>query len=557
MKNKKFGHIELINNIWNITKVEPHVSIKLKNIFPKIGKTQVCPYKFKNTDEVCADLFWFLGRYPLEISKKDFQILSNGKKKYDKKVDYLEEIISNPSINLNSNLNLKPEVKIRNYQLQVNEILTTNKILICGDDVGLGKTYSGIVSILGKEKLPAAIVVQTHLPNQWENKIKEISYLKTHIVKGTKPYTLPEADVYIFKYSILSGWVDIFNQGIFKSVIFDEIQELRAGFNTNKGMAASIICKNATYKLGLSATPIYNYGDEIWNIYNILEEKILGNRDDFLREWSDGTFVKNKIIISDPQALGSYLRESFLLLRRTKKDVGQFLSPVNKLIYNVQYDENKVKSCMEIAEKLAIKSLTGTFVERGQSARELDLLLRHYTGVSKAKYVAEFVKVFLENKTPIILVGWHREVYDIWLEELQDYNPLMYTGSESGLQKENNVKNFIDGKSDLLILSSRSGAGLDGLQKRSSIVVFGELDWSPQVHEQVIGRLYREGQTENVMAIYLVSEFGSDPLIVDLLSVKSSQSNAIMNPESEELLNYSDNTRMKELALRVLNMKKK
>lgn len=557
MKNKTYGLIELKGNNWVIQKIEPHVAIKIKSIFTKIPKTQVCPYKFKNNDEACADLSWFFERYPLEISPKDLKILNAGKKRFEDKIEYLENVISNPNINLNSNLELKPGAVIRNYQLQVNELLTANKTLLCGDDLGLGKTYSGIASVMSKEKLPVAIVVQTHLPFQWENKINEISYLKTHIIRSRKPYTLPEADIYIFKYSVLSGWSDIIDTGIFKSVVFDEIQELRAGTNTDKGYVSSILCKRATYKLGLSATPVYNYGDEIWNIFNILEEGVLGSRNDFLREWTNGNYEKNKIIISDPKALGSYLREKFLLLRRTKHDVGQYLKPVNKLVYNVEYDESKVKSCIDIAEKLAIKSLNGTFIERGQSARELDILLRNVTGVSKAKYVSEFVKVMLENKTPIVLVGWHRDVYDIWLKELKEYNPLMYTGSESGKDKQTNVNKFISGESDLLILSLRSGAGLDGLQKRSSIVVFGELDWSPQVHEQVIGRLYREGQTESVMAIYLVSDFGSDPLMIDLLGVKASQSNSILNPENNELIlnQQNDESRLTLLAKNILQNK--
>lgn len=550
---KTYGKIKFENGKWLITNIEPHVSIKLKSIFAKIPKTQTYPFLFNNTCENCSDLLWFFERYPFEISKKDLMILKNGKKTYDDNINYLENLIKNNKIKLKTDLSFKENVEIRNYQLQINEILTINKTLLCGDDLGLGKTYSGIASIMSNEKLPAAIVVQTHLPYQWENKINEISYLKTHIIKSRKPYILPDAEVYIFKYSVLSGWVDLINTGIFKTVIFDECQELRAGVNTEKGKVASVLCKNATYKLGLSATPIYNYGDEIWNIYDILEKGILGERNEFLREWSSGNYEKNKILIKDPKALGSYLREKFLLIRRTKHDVGQYLESVNKLVYNVEYDENKVKSCIEIAEKLAIKSLTGTFTERGQSARELDLLLRHYTGISKAKYVAEFIKVFLDNNEPVVLVGWHRDVYEIWNQELREYNPLMYTGTETGKDKQKNVQKFINGESNLLILSLRSGAGLDGLQKRASIVVFGELDWSPQVHEQVIGRLFREGQKEKVMAIYLVSNFGSDPLMIDLLGVKSSQSNSILNPEIEDsMLKTSDNSRLKLLAEKIL-----
>ncbi len=98
--------------------------------------------------------------------------------------------------------------------------------------------------------------------------------------------------------------------------------------------------------------------------------------------------------------------------------------------------------------------------------------------------------------------------------------------------------------------------GLDGLQNRSNIVVIGELDWSPMVHNQLIGRLDRDGQQEQVTAIYLVSDFGSDPLIIDMLGIKSSQSHNIINPLTSVAEQYSDDSRLKLLAESFLNNKK-
>ena len=46
------------------------------------------------------------------------------------------------------------------------------------------------------------------------------------------------------------------------------------------------------------------------------------------------------------------------------------------------------------------------------------------------------------------------------------------------------LDDFIDGDARVLMMSLRSGAGLDGLQEVSHTAVFGELDWSPGVHRQ-------------------------------------------------------------------------
>jgi SNF2 family DNA or RNA helicase len=532
---------------WLINNAEPHICIKLKAIFTKIARSQTQPFKFINNDENCRELLWFTERYPLQVSDTDLNALKKGKNKHISTVNDLEAILLpdyKPQV-----VRLNDPYEARNYQLTGCEIYLKCKRILIGDDIGLGKTLIGIISCLEKVTRPCVVTVQTHLPKQWKEAIEQFTNLKVHIIKGTRPYDLPPADVYITKYSCLAGWANVFEKGIFKSAIFDEIQELRHG-GTGKYNGAMALSDNVEYVLGLSATPIYNYGDEIFNVLNIIKKGCLGYHDDFMREWTG--YSK---IVKEPQALGTYLREQLLMLRRTRKEVGMELPPINKIVHTVSYDEDEVEKADELARKLAIKVTTGSFEERGQASRELDMLVRHATGVSKARSVAEYVKMLLENGEPIVLAGWHRDVYDIWLEELKEFKPVMYTGTESPAQKEKAKMAFINGETNLFIISLRSGIGLDGLQKRSSIVVIGELDWSPKVHDQLIGRLDRDGQEEQVTAIFLTSEYGSDPLIIDMLGIKASQSHNIINPLQSVDEQYTDESRIKLLAQKYLSKK--
>jgi hypothetical protein len=99
----------------------------------------------------------------------------------------------------------------------------------------------------------------------------------------------------------------------------------------------------------------------------------------------------------------------------------------------------------------------------------------------------------LSSEGKLILFGWHRAVYAVWMERLADY-PVMYTGSESASAKAATIQRFLDGDARGLIMSLRSGAGIDGLQNVASTLVFGELDWSSGVHRQAIGRLVARGR---------------------------------------------------------------
>lgn len=549
-ERKTYGRLEYseTRRKWVMEDIPPHVAIRLKAVFPRISLTKTRDFTFPNDLPHCADLAWFLERYPMDMSDADARRLRRGRDDFEQEQRDLEEILL-PSFSPDETLpGLREGQKGRPYQLQAAELLKRKKSLLLGDVVGLGKTYSAILSILATEAVPAAVVVQAHLVRQWKEKIEAFSDLTVHIIRKGRPYDLPKADVYVFSYGKIGGWTSIFAEKFFRIAIYDEIHDLRRGTESVKGQAARVLSRNVDYRLGLSATPILNYGIEMHNIMLFIDDRLLGTREEFIREWCDSRAQ----LVKDPDALGSYLREQHAFLRRTKEDVGQYMDPVNHVVETVPSDPKAIQSVQDLARTLAIKVQEGSFIERGQAARELDLLMRQATGVGKAHAVANYAKLFLDNKVPIILAAWHRDVYDIYLDVLKDYNPLMYTGSESQAQKERNKKAFMEGESDLLIMSLRSGSGLDGVQYRCSTVVIGELDWSPKVHEQLIGRVFRDGQTESVMVLYLVSEDGSDPLLIDMLGIKENQSRGILDPNSIQQPVHSDDSRMKALAELVL-----
>jgi superfamily II DNA or RNA helicase len=552
MALRTYGTISYLpeEKLWKLDQLQPHVSIMLKNIFSGLAKYAVSPHYFANTYEKCTELLWFTQRYPMNISDTDRLLLETNASVHAAIINRTEELFL-PNY-IPANVKLNDGEAARNYQLLANDFHKLHNRFLLGDDLGLGKTVSGILTLTHKENLPAAVVVQAHLPNQWKKMVEKFTNLRVHIVKTRKAYSLPPADVYIFKYTSLTGWVPLFETGYFKSCIFDEIQELRHATSDKYG-ASKALSMHTQRCLGMSATPIYNYGNEIFNVMDLIKPGCLGKEEDFTREWCT---MNEKKVVRDPKALGTYLRDNHLMLRRTRADVGRELPPINRIVENVEYDEAVALSSEMLARQLAIKVTTGNFMERGQAAREFDAQMRHTTGVSKAKYVAAYVRMLLDNGEPVVLAGWHRQVYEIWLKELADFNPVLYTGSENASQKKKSQEAFESGETNLFIISLRSGIGLDGLQHRSNLVVIGELDWSPKVHEQLIARVDRDGQKQQVTAIFLVSDYGSDPVIIDVLGLKSSQSHGIVDPDAALTSVVSEDSRIKKMAEAFLNKNK-
>lgn len=543
---RTYGALALAGDIWTLSGTPPHLAIRLKQIFPRIAKHAVAPFTFPHDWPTCADLAWFTSRYPMVISDSDQALLTQGREAFETKQAELERILM-PDYVLPETVGLAPGQVIRAYQAQAIELLMASTGLLLGDEVGLGKTYVTAGACLRPGALPAAVVVQTHLQKQWAQKIGEFTGLRTHVIKGTKPYDLPPADIYLFRYSQILGWIDTFEAMQFKLVAYDEIQELRTGRGTGKGNAAYRLSSLATYRLGLSATPIMGYGAEIWNIMQFINETVLGSFEDFGREWCGMNYRNGKMNLIDPKALGTFLRDEHAFLRRTKHDVGQMMPPVNRIVETVDYDAAKVASVEALATALAIRATTGGFEERGRAARELDIMMRQTTGVAKAKAVAGVARIVVEGGAPLVLVGWHREVYDIWNAELADLKPAMYTGSESPAAKAKNLERFLSGETEILIMSLRSGAGIDGMQFRSSTMIFGELDWSPGIHHQCLGRLDREGQKDPVTGIFLVVDEGSDPPMMEVLGVKASEATQVIDPTLGVQPVHADRAKLKGL----------
>lgn len=532
-------------------KAEPQVATRLKRMFDGVKKEASGVVLVSDSPANCRDLVWFLERYPLEMSEGDRAKLVANADDHREKTEAVFKLLAGDSLPTDFEL-AEPA---RHYQKIAGAVVLRTGALLLADDLGLGKTVSAICCLTDKRTIPALVVTLTALPTQWEQAIHRFApNLRTHIIRSTTPYDLrlhrpkkgarlvsgPFPDVIITSYSKLAGWGD-FLAGMVRFAIFDECQELRI-VGSDKYLGAQSVANGADFRLGLSATPVLNYGGEIHNVLNIIQPFCLGDREEFEREWctSDG----RKAIVKEPRVLGHYLREQSLMLRRTREDVGRELPALTRITHHVEADLAAIEKVETTADELARTILAQQGVkgwDKLKASEELSYLLRQATGIAKAKYVAQFVRMLLEQneKRTVLLFGWHRIVYDMWAEALSDFNPAWYTGSESPTQKGEAKRRFIAGETRLMFMSLRAGAGLDGLQYVCQDVVVGELDWSPMFHDQNIGRVYRDGQPHPVFAYFLVTDCGSDPIVSDVLGLKRVQSEGIRDPDAKLLESFT------------------
>lgn len=570
--------------IWAV-QCAPHVALRLKRIFSKLGTHARNVYALSDTIDNARDLQWFLERYPLEIAAEDLAYLEKRAQEHRDQ----QELVARTLSRVGDRPAFKMALPPREYQRDAAALVLASGGLLLADDVGLGKTVSTICVFTDPRALPALVVAPTHLPRQWQRELgRFLPDLRTHVLRKTKPYDLTDVckgkhrwiadekarggavcsrcdthrddayhgrvgvpDVIITSYSKLPGWAETLATFV-QSVAFDEAQELRRNDNgrgepTAKYASAQLVASTAKVRIALTATPVYNYGSEVFNVIDIVRPGDLGTFSEFRTEWCGGSYSADSTSINDPKAFGIYAREAGLMLRRTREDVGRELPELQDIVQPVEADLEQLDKlsdkCAELARFIlglgdSPLNLSPEAKQKGEkmlASQELSNRLRQATGIAKAVFVAEFVRMLVANGEKVLLFGWHRQVYSIWLEKLADLSPVLYTGSETAAQKDAAKEAFVSGDAQVLIMSLRSGTGVDGLQNVCRTVVYGELDWSPKIHTQATGRVHRDGQQHPVFAYYLMADAGIDPAIADVLGLKEAQSHGILNPTDDEV----------------------
>jgi hypothetical protein len=533
----------LVGSSWVLDDVTPHVSIMVKRWFPRVDVASK-RLRLSATPAVSAELEWFAERFPMRMddhSAAELRRLAKTHRDAQARIQLaLTGAYSRPQLEM-----AKPP---RDYQDLAAELCDTMGSLLCADELGLGKTVSAIALIARKGNLPAVVVVPLNVLEQWARKLAEfLPSAKVYVVRSSpsgeskrRAAKRAQADVIVMAYSRLTTWGSELQAC---SVVFDEVHELRHA-GTRKYLGALELRTKALRCMALSATPIFNYGGEFYNVLGVVSPGALGERTEFIREWCAGTDEKLRII--DPVAFGAWMREQGLMLRRSRVDVGRELPPIIRSVVDVPLHE-------EIGgelEALAWQAIYGAPKDRFTARGQIDYKLRLWTGVAKAPAVAAFVDELLESTgEPVLLAGWHHDVYDIWRKKLAHWKPVFYTGLEGSKAKDAAAQALMSGETKLIIMSLRSGQGIDGLQDVCKRVVHGELDWSPHVHQQLTGRIHRDGQADPTMEYWLLADEGSDPVILDALGVKRWQSDGVLDPKGERLLEVKvDPDAMRKLA---------
>ncbi|MEM3144253.1 MAG: SNF2-related protein [Candidatus Nitrosotenuis sp.] len=399
---------------------------------------------------------------------------------------------------------------------------------------------------------PTLIVAPLVTLQNWQREIEKFMKRKSRngrivddetptstIIRVGKSEDLGKYDFYIINYELLfKRYKDLAKLNI-RTIVCDEVQNLRSK-TTQKYQAIKKLSalESVKYRVGLSGTPIYNRGSEIWPIVDILRPGLLGSFKEFCEYFCYINEKGKAIVLENKRESLRNMLQKHVMLRRKKTDVLSELK--EKIRYkeiidaDITYYNNELAKIWQKLENERKEAQTAfdasTAYQRAiQSERQA-------AGVAKLPHVINFVKNIMEIEESVVVFCHHKAIHSLLHQSLAEFRPSSIIGGQTDKDRQQQIDSFQNGDTKLMIAGLRAGnVGIN--LTRARYVIFAELDWSPAIHLQAEDRLHRIGQKSTVFAYYLIGNGTLDEHVAKVLVDKSYEIDAIMDNKVESFEN--------------------
>lgn len=414
------------------------------------------------------------------------------------------------------------------------------------DEMGLGKTAQAIeaCNIMGFKRVlviaPAVVVTNwVQEIEMWMPPSSEPLHLQNERItietaaSSTTIKKLRAANWAITTYGLAAKPENAqeLSEGLWECLILDESHYLKTTSSQRSKSILKLLWPKIPYKICLSGTPIT---DSVMDGYTLFSR--LAPNDPHLTSWHSfgNRYAKRKTVpwgagfefygLKEDKAdeLSKKIRENFFI-RRLKKDVQKELP--DKIFTRITLPK---KYCLKLPkdEAEALRHQARALADAIEKNKPLPVIpatlqgKRRAQGVLKVKPAVEFIEYFLEQKIPVVVFAYHREVMESLRANLILHSPSLITGDTPTKIRGEQVENFQNGNTNLF-LGQIIAAGIGINLTRASHVVLIEHDWTPSNILQAIDRAHRLTTKDTVNVYSLVVEGSLDERIIDVLVAKA------------------------------------
>ncbi|RXT13649.1 DEAD/DEAH box helicase [Ammoniphilus sp. CFH 90114] len=415
---------------------------------------------------------------------------------------------------------------------------------ILADEVGLGKTIEAgliikeyMVRSLAKKIL---ILVPASLVVQWARELNQKFGIPA--VAQKKEYMWKQYDVVIA--SIDTAKRDPHRDHVlsqeYDMLIIDEAHKLKNKNTKNYQFIKEIKKK---YCLLLTATPIQNDLDELYNLITLLKPGYLGQTTDFQKN-----YVESKRQARNHEVLQEELKD--IMIRNKRSDGGLFftkriveaipvtLSAEEWELYDgvtrfvkEQYQNSVFKNPLALitlqrevcSSRFAafdtLVNMHNKLTEDSPARQEILRLAELIRSIKKNAKAEKTLELIQECGDKVIIFTEYRKTQE-YLHHYLAENGITSVLFRGGFKrnKKDWMTELFQNRAQVLIATEAGGEGIN-LQFCNRIINF-DLPWNPMRVEQRIGRVHRLGQTRDVFIYNLSTQGTIEEHILHLLYEK-------------------------------------
>ena len=476
------------------------------------------------------------------------------------------------------------EMELLDHQLRTAKTVLRRfrgRALLC-DEVGLGKTIEAglVLAELSLRGLVRSVLLITppSLVDQWQGEMRrkfslDFTRYDDAEFRDRGPEAWKQVDRIIV--SLHTAKREPHRSAILERkwdlVVFDEAHHLR-NRNTQAWRFASQLQKQ--FILLLTATPVQNNLEELFNLVTLLEPGLLSTLRQFQRRFVDRrdkltprnveqlhellaeVMVRNRRSTTGLQFTRRWAHTERVVLgtaeRRAYEEVTRFVRqrlrdrPRSGLNRMVLLTLQMTLGSSHRAATATLRRLAAQPRWLPEDGQELRRLAEQADKLSDHAKLDRLVRLVDEFRDKMVIFTQFRATQELLAEVLQScgHDVAVFHGGLSRLEKEAAIERF-RGPARLL-LCTESGSEGRNLQFAHGVCNF-DLPWNPMRIEQRIGRLSRIGQTHDVYVFNLVAAGTVEDAVLHLLEAKLNMFELVIGEIDMILGNLEDEREFEDL----------
>lgn len=431
-----------------------------------------------------------------------------------------------------------PHLKPYPHQIETAKtvIEKMNGRAILADEVGLGKTIEA--GLIIKEYMirglaqKVLILVPASLVTQWVQELNEKFFIPA--VAQKKAYVWEQCDVVVASLDTAKRPPHreiVLNQD-YDLVIIDEAHKLKNPKTKNYEFVKNLKKK---FCLLLTATPVQNKLEEIFNLVSLLKPGHLGDLNTFTQQFRQGKRApkndeKLRELISKVMVRNRREDTGIVWTKRFVETIPVTFSQEERLLYDTitrlkEQSLWKNNVIFLTLQRELCSSKEALFMTLKQLREEnppfplIDELIAMINAIPTNAKALKTLEIIREINDKVIIFTEYRatQLYLQWFLKQHGISSVPFRGGFKRSKKDW-MRQLFENNAQVLIATEAGGEGIN-LQFCSHIINY-DLPWNPMRIEQRIGRIHRLGQKNDVRIYNLAIEDTIEQHILKLLYEK-------------------------------------